>query len=302
MISSETTSLARTRFNWILLVAVNIGVLITTIWEYHAGTDRLVVLVSGGISLVAGNSIVLMAFRKRYHQDGKRLPKSLLVGATTFAVICSLLTVFGISKVSHHNEYLDLALSDTPLSRIEPEQKRLVVELIRQTEANSQEEDKEMAELQKNSINPPVYSPESFANKQVMESTVAQVARYAEVDSQYYGKQQAAREQFRQKMASVDPSYLASWNTKRQDQEAIEKTTILMERDWLAGLELLYDYAAQHVQEISVKDGKIVIPSDSVRKAFNEQLDRSKALHDKLVSSVQEQSQRQQELKRSVGW
>ncbi len=296
MASPNKTLFNRTRLYWLVLVSINSGVPIATVWKYHAGeTSSRVALVSGMIVLIVCNLAALLAFWRRYQLDGEPLPRTLLVGAAALAVVCCLLTILGVSSVRHHNEYADLAFSDTPLSSIEPEQKRLVVELIRCTAANSQEENKALAEAQKVPMNPPVYSPESFANQQVIQSTMAHLTKYADIDFQYFGKQQSAREDFRRKMAVIDPEYLKSWNAKRQEQEAADKATDQLEHDWFASVESLYNYAAQHTQEISVKDGRIAPSANAIRQAFNDQLDWSKALHDKLQSSVKEQVRRQQE-------
>jgi len=300
--SSSETVLFKRRLDWIILAAVNIAVPVTTIWKYHAGdTNSKVALVSGVISLLACNSVVLLAFRKRLDREDTPLPKTLIVGAVALVALSCLVTILGVSSVSHHDEYMDLALSDIPLGNIEPERKRLVVELIRRTAANSREENNTLAEVQKVPMKPSVYSPESFADRRVIESTMTQLRKYADIDLQYFDKQQSAREEFRQKMAASDPGYLRDWDAKRQSQEALEAATEQLERNWLSDVQSLYDYAAEHLQDISVKDGQIIISDAVVRQEFDERLERSKALNHKLQTYVQEEAMRQQKSNASLG-
>lgn len=281
-----------------ILIAINSGVPIATLWEYHAGeTSSWVALLSGGIVLLVGNIAALLAFRKWYQRGGLRFPGMIGAGAVILAVASFLVTLVGVSLLKPRNGYADLASSNIPLSRIEPEQKRLVVELIRRTAANSQEENKEMAEALKEPMNPSVYSPASFGNQQVIGSTMIHLTKYTAIDFDYFSKQQSAREEFKRKMILSDPQFLESWNAKRQQQELLDKETNDLEHDWFASVQQLYDYAAQHTKEISVKDGGLVISNPTVRDLFNKQLDHSKALHTRLVSSVQEQVKHQQKLK-----
>lgn len=294
----NTISYNQTKLNWLILVAISTGVPIEALWKYHAGeTSSWVALLSGGIVLLVGNVAALIAFRKRYRQDGLTFPSALVAGAATLAVASLLVTIVGIRLLKHRNGYLDLASSDIPLSRIEPEQKRLVVELIRRTAANSQEENKAMAEALKEPMNPSVYSPASFGSPQLIGSTMTHLKKYSAIDFDYFGKQQSAREEFKRKMAFSDPQFLESWNAKRQQQELLDKKTNELEHDWFASVQQLYDFAAQHTKEISLKNGGLVISNTTIRDAFNRQLEHSKALHTKLVSSVQEQVKRQQGLK-----
>lgn len=120
---------------------------------------------------------------------------------------------------------------------------------------------------------------------------------YTEIDFQYFAMQESAREDFRRKMAICDPEYLKSWDAKQQEQEALDKATNQLEHDWVASVKSLYDYAGQHTRDIIVKGGHIAISDVDVHQIFNDRLDRSKALHSKLLSSVREQAKHQQTLK-----
>ena len=155
MDSPNPASSNRLRFSWLILACINITVPILTIYKNRADeTSFMIAIVSGTIIILAGNILALVAFHRRSQRDGEVLPNALFVGAGALAVVCFLSMIFGVSSSRHRNEYADLALSDTPLSSIEPDQKRLVVEFLRRTAANSQEENKAIADAQKVPMNP----------------------------------------------------------------------------------------------------------------------------------------------------
>ena len=284
-----------------MLVCINSAVPLTIIWKYHVGEVSFsVALLTGAIVLAGGNLAALFGFQQRSKRDGSPLDKRLIAGAVALAAVSFLLTILGVSSVKHRNEYAELAVSDTPLSSIEPERKRLVVELLRRTAAISQEENKKIAEAQKVPMNPVVYSPESFTDQKTIQSTVGQLANYSEIDFQYFAQQQSAREDFHRKMTACDSEYLKKWDADRREQEQTEKSASQLEHDWFASVKTLYDYAEQHARQIAVKDGKISISDNTVRTTFDGLLDRSKALHDNLESTVREEVRLQQLAKAKI--
>ena len=271
------------------------------IWKYHAGEiSYAVALVTGLIVLAVGNIAILWGFQQRSKREGNQSGRMPAFGAGVLATAAFLATILGVSIVKHQNAYESLALSDTPLTSIEPEQKRLVVELIRRTAANSKEENKAMAEAQKVPMNPAVYSPDSFANPQAIQSTLAHLTIYAEIDFQYFTKQQSVREDFRRKMMVCDPKFLSKWDTQRQGQEDTEKAADQLEHEWFASVKSLYDYAEQYARNIAVIDGRISISDVAVRQRFNGLLDQSKSLHEKLESAVREEVQLQRKAKANI--
>jgi hypothetical protein len=286
---------------WLVLVCLNGTVPVAVIWKYHGGEiSSTVALITGVVVLAVGNIAALLGFQKHARRDGSPLERQLVAGAGALAVASFLLTIYAVSLVKHRNGYAELATSDAPLSSIEPERKRLVVELLRRTAAISQEENKTMAEAQKVPMKPVVYSPESFADQQTIRSTLAQLAKYVEIDFRYFAEQQSAREDFSRKMTACDSEYLKQWDAERQQQEGAEKSANQFEHDWFASVKSLYDYADQHAREIAVRDGKISVADETVRPIFNALLDRSKALHDKLESTVQKEVRLQQQAKAKI--
>lgn len=299
--SSDATKINRIKGIWLVLVCIDSTVPIMIIWKYRQGdVSSSVAVITGIIVLAGGNLAALFGFQRRSGHDGGPLKKRLVAGAAALAIVSFLLTVLGVSVVKHRNGYMELATSDAPLSSIEPERKRLVVELIRRTAEISQEENKTIAEAQKAPMNPAVYSPESFKDEKTIQSTVAQLADYSQIDFKYFAQQQAAREDFRRKMTACDSEYLERWDADRRDQEGMERSANQLEHDWFASVKSLYDYAQEHAREIGLKDGKVSISDNTVRTTFDGLLDRSKALNEKLQSTVREEVRLQQQAKAKI--
>jgi hypothetical protein len=288
---------------WIALVCVNAGAPFFEIWKYHSGgINSVTAMLSVAFVLVAFNLMVLWSLFARVSRKGWPLQrKKLTLGAGAMAVIAFFTTAAGVSLVKQRNNYYDLAMSDRPLSSIEPERKRLVVEYIRRAAANSQEENKAMAEAQKRPIDPAVYSTESFSNQKVMRSTLARLTAYTQIDFEYFSKQQAVREDFRRKMEACDPGYLKSWDDDRTDYEQMEQSANQVEHDWFASVNTLYSYGEQHAGQIEVKEGKVSISDPTVRRKFDDLLSESKALHDKLESVVHDEVRHKQQAKADIG-
>ena len=290
------------RFNrWLILICVNGTVPSVILWKYHAGEiSSAIALLCGAIVLAVCNTVVLLGFQKRSKRDGSPIQRSLVVGVIALAIVALLSTALGLRLLHQRNDYADIAISDEPLSSIEPEQKRLVVELIRRTAAISQEENKAMAEAQKVPMNPAVYAPESFRDKEKIQSTLAQLTNYAEIDFQSFDKQQSVRADFRRKMAVCDAEYLKKWDAERKEQEDREKSANQLEHDWLASVNVLYLFAEQHTRDIAVDDGKTSISDPTVRKNFNDLLAQSKDLHERLESTAQEEVRLQKQAKARI--
>ena len=79
--------------DWILIVAINVGVLATAVWNYrNCGCTPRGGLVSGILSSVVLVAVLLLTIRVRNHRLGLPTPISLLIGA----VVCSLLSCCGL--------------------------------------------------------------------------------------------------------------------------------------------------------------------------------------------------------------
>jgi hypothetical protein len=298
-VSEQTTTQIQT--GWIILATFNLGVAIFSLWNYHSGSaTREVALISAAIVLVAGNLGVLFLFRKQRNKAGTPSPRSFIPTTIIFAIISFAIVTFGVSHLHHHNDYLDIAMSDIPLSSIEPEQRRLVVELIRQRAAYSRENNKDLVDASAHPLNPALYSPESFANKAVMESTVAALTKFMNIDLRYYGQVQESAQNFRKKMAVCDPTYLKSWDKSMQAQEATQASAMKVERDWFASVTSLYAYAEGHTSDITLKQGRLVIAATPILNSFNQQMSHSKDLQQKQLDLVTLLFKEQQQAKQNI--
>jgi hypothetical protein len=277
------------RMQWFVLFCANLTIPALLIWKFRACeiTERNA-LISAAICCIGLNGFLLYGFHKGIQRmGGARLRPKVFVVAAILAFVGFSATALTVPRMAHHDSDLDLAMSDAPLDSIQPPRTRILVELIRQIAANSRENDKVLAEAREHPLDPQVYSPQSFASVDVMNRTIARLTAFVVADAEYYGRQQAAQRHFREHMVIVDPAYLESWNKARGPQENLEAATEEIQKEWLVSVKALYDYASQHYGELHIKDRKIQFSTPAANVAFSDQMDRSKALHDKLLAAVQ---------------
>lgn len=303
MVSSDLAAINPNRNIWVVLVCVNAGAPFFEIREYRSGgINPAAALLSAAFVLVALNLIALWSLFARARRNGWQLQrKKFILAGGAMAVIAFLSITTAVSLVKPRDNYFDLAMSDRPLSSIKPDRKRIIVEYIRRSAANSREENKAMAEAQKRPIDPAVYSPDSSSNKEVMRSTLSHLTTYINIDFEYFAKQQVAREEFRRKMAACDPEYLKSWDASRADYEEMQESANRAEHDWFTSVNQLYSFGEQYAGQIAVKEGEVSISDPAVRRKFNDLLRESQALHGKLESVVHAEVKRQQQAKADIG-
>jgi hypothetical protein len=262
---------------WLLLAAIDLTVPAMVTWEYHAGKiSSPVALISGLTSLAVLNAVMITAIRSRNKSSRRQTPRGFVIVAVSFAVFSGLLTELGIHSIPAQNDYLELALSNTPLSEIHPPQKAIVVELIRRNAAASKEYGRVAVETKP--ISPPLFSTGSFADQSVIKSVSSQFKKAADLDFAYYAQQQQSMAEFREKMMKADPDYLRSFDAARQEEELANNKAIELLRECTSVTLALYGYAAKHAPEIAVKNGQLVFSNENVRGEFDRQLENSKSL------------------------
>ena len=285
--------------DWLVLVCIDAAVPITIAWKRHTGeTNTTVAIVSGLVSLVVLNAVFIVKIRARNKQQGQGVPRSLIIGAIGLMMLAALVTSLGAYAVPEHNDYVELALSDKPLNDIHPEQRALVVELLRRQLANSRANDRMIAEFKP--IAPPLFSHDSFASESTIRSVSTEYKNATDADFSYYAQQQEAMNEFRAKMIKVDPSYLKSFEAARQERETAEAEAFKMEQESAAATLALYQYAAIHAKDIKVKNGELAFSTESVRLEFSWQLENSKALFSKWQAAVQKLARRQQQVRAAL--
>jgi hypothetical protein len=293
-------SISRNALDWTLLAIANLTVLVVITWEHHAGeASPNVALISGFLCLLVLNSMLVRAIYSRRKRLGQNNPRGFFTGAVLLALLSGLLTTAGAFLVSEHNDYIELALSNTPLDEIHPERKSLVVEFIRHRAANSRDYERVAAGFKP--LSPALYSADSFANESVIRSTSEQYESANNMDFAYHQKQVQAMNEFRGKMIKVDPDYLRSFEAGLDEQDAEEEKLIQLQRGCFTATLALYAYAAKHTKDISVKDSSLHFANNSVQMEFSRQLEGSKTLFEQWQTMAQEARKRQQRQRNDVG-
>jgi hypothetical protein len=283
-----------------LLACINLAIPAVIAWKLHTGeASTTVALLSGLISLVVLNGVavgMILSRRKRMGQDTSR---GFLIGTAGIIVISGLFTAAAVHTIPERNDYVELALSNTPLDQIRPEQKALVVELIRRRAADSR--DYEQLNAQIKAISPALYSPDSFASEDIIRRVLEEYRKDVAADFAYHERLEQTMSDFRNKMTKIDPDYLKSFEAARQAQETREQKAFQLEKDCVAATQGLYEYAGAHTKEITVREGGMHFANDAVRNAFSRQLESSKSLYAQWQESLQELLKRHQELRKAAG-
>ena len=293
-------SVSRKSLDWIMLVSSDATVPAVISWEHHTGkATSTVALLIGFFSLLVLNLVIIRAILSRRKRLGEDTSPGFVLGAIGLVLLAGLLTAVGVFSFPERNEYVELALSNVPLSEIHPQQKALVVELARRRAANSKNYEQVAAQMKP--ISPALYSPDSFGSEAVIRSTSESYEKANAVDFAYHEQQEQALNEFRAKMLKVDPDYLKSFEAGLQEQEAREAKSIQLQKECLTATLALYDYADTHIREISVENGQLRFANDSVRTEFSRQLAKSKSSHEQLQEAVQENVRIHQQSREELG-
>jgi hypothetical protein len=285
--------------DWLVLLCVDLGVPITIAWKRHSGeVSSAVAVVSGLVSLVVLNIVLFAMIHARNKRQAQGMPRRLIMGAIGLVTLAAMLTAISAYSVPENNDYIELALSDKPLNDIHPEQRALVVELLRRRLANSRANDHLIADSKP--ISPPLFSPDSFASESTIRSVSSAYKIATDADFSYYAQQQEAMNDFRSKMMKVDPGYLKSFEAAQQQRETADAESNKLEQESTAATLALYQYAAIHAEDIEDKNGELAISTERVRLEFSRQLENSKNLFSKWQAVVQEQVRRQQQARAAV--
>jgi hypothetical protein len=293
------TKVAYRRVAWLLLV-VNLAVPATVLLKRNGNhlTDAANIWV-GWICATMLTAMLVIGIYLRLPMDRRRIPTSMVLISCGLVVLSGLITTVSIDS-SPRDNYLAVALSDTPLNKIEPDRKRLVVELIRQNKAAS-DENSRLAKAMK-PISPALYSVDSFANKAAMESTSSQLKKAYDIDQAYAVAKHQARQAFQHQMEKIDPDYLRSFDSKMQESDSLEASIEAEEATWVASALSLYDYAAAHSSDISLhKDGHLAIGSEELKQNLLRQINASTALKQTMMNDRAKAVKNQHALQDAIG-
>jgi hypothetical protein len=276
--------MSRNSLDWLFVCCANVPVPLMMAWKRSSGELSIVTAtVSGLVALAFVNLTVIVSIRARNRRHGQATSRALIFGAVLLATASAAVMALAVFSIPAHNEYVDLAFSNLPLSQIHPERKALVVELIRRKAANSRDYD--IAASQTKPLSPPLYSPESFSSKDAMADTMKQLKKATDSDFAYRTKQQDAEADFHKRMSEVDPQYLATFEggLEQADEASMSK----LEQQWFSATSALYAYAAAHQKDIEVRNGKLKFKTTVVQIEFNQRQELSKTLYAKFLERVQ---------------
>ena len=284
---------------WIVIGCVNITIPLVIFWNVHTGEiNRSVALYTSWICFVGFNVMCLFGAWSRDRRRGRPPSRKLIVQVAGVALPLALLTTIYVDLRAPENSYAALAMSDTPLDSIQPEWKRLVVQLIRERAANSKEYESEAAHMQP--ISPPLYSPESFASVEVMTRTAQELQHAFELDDAYAARLRESMANFREKMRAVDPAYLQAWESARTNEEDAEANIFALEGKWDQSVRVLYEYAAAHQGSIRVRNGSLDFSSPPIKAEFESDERASEELQRELQMAREALVQNQQRARSAI--
>lgn len=278
----ETEAIYR-RIAWLLLV-VNLSVPAFVMFQRNGSqlTDTANIWV-GWISATLLTVALVVGTFCRLPIDRRQIPRSTVLTSLALVVLSGMITTISIAA-SPSDNYLAVALSDRPLNKIKPDSKRLVVELIRQNKAAS-DENSRIAKATK-PISPALYSVDSFANKTAMESTSSQLTQAYDIDQAYAAAKHQVRKEFHDQMQSVDPAYLRGFESKMREEDSMEASIESEEATWVASALSLYDYAAAHASDISINDGgHVAIANEELKQNLLQQINASTAQEQTMMNN-----------------
>ena len=295
----EKTKAAYRRITWLLLV-VNFAVPAFVLVQRNGNhlTDAANIWV-GWISATMLTVMLIFGTYLRLPADHRQIPRRMVLTSIALAVLSGLITTISIAS-SPSDNYLAVALSDTPLNNIKPDRKRLIVELVRQNKAASDENSRIAKTM--NPISPALYSVDSFANKTAMESTSSQLKQAYDIDKGYAVAKHEARQAFHDQMQKIDPDYLRGFDSRMQEDDSLEASIEVEESQWVASALNLYDYAAAHASDISLnKDGHLAIASEELKQNLLQQINASTALKQTMMNDRARALKSQHSLQDAIG-
>jgi hypothetical protein len=293
------TKTAFRRIAWLLIV-VNLSVPIFVFFQRNGNnlSDTVNIWV-GWISATLVTAMLIVGTYLRLPVDRRQIPRRMVLTSIALVGLSGLITTISIAATPSDN-YLAVALSDTPLNEITPDRKRLVVELIRQNKAAS-DENSRIAKSMK-PISPALYSVGSFASKAAMESTSSQLKQAYDIDQAYAAAKHQARQDFHNKMQRVDPNYLRGFESRMQADDVLEASIEAEEAKWIASAMSLYDLAGSHASDITVDSGgHLVIANEELKQRLLQQIDASTVLKQTMMNDRTRAVKNQHTLQDAIG-
>jgi hypothetical protein len=293
-------TIPRKTHQWLLLLMIDVTVPTVIISKHHTGeVNTTIALTSAFLSLLVLNVVTVLTTRSRNKRLGQETPRKFYLGAACLAVISGVLTTLAVHSAPVRNDYLELALSDTPLNEIQPKRKALVVELVRRIAEDSKVHERVASQFKP--ISPALYSPDSFANEKVIRSVSEQYKKAFDMDVTYHKRIETYWREFHEKMLNVDPDFLKSFEAASQKSKMPDERVFQLQQQLAAATLDLYGYADSHSRELTVSDGKLHFANEDVRVEFSRRLEESKSLYQHCQDAVQELIRKRQQSRKSYG-
>src|ERR1700744_1836010 len=170
-------------------------------WERHTGvlSDTAAILSCWVSIALFGAICIAMLWRRRAgHTAGGQFPIS--AGILVAAAATGGLTTIVVRSLPSTD--ITFALSGKPLDEISSPQRRLLIELLRKNDANSQKYASIVAHIKP--MVPALYSAESFADKPTMQRTMDLLNAVYQEDLKYATELQSDLTDFQAKMRVTD--------------------------------------------------------------------------------------------------
>ncbi len=283
----------RIRMDYSLAVLMNATIITTLLWMVGSGEiTKRIALMASVLDAVLLNIALVWTIRVRNKR--KQIPSSprLSLVCVSLGIFAVLATSAGLQLTPDPRDLRGLALSNTPLGEIHPEQKRLFVELVRRREQRIKDQQHYVQSIKP--IRPALYSLESFASAVAIRSTSEAMQRV--IGSNLTAVEQDLKDDqdFHDRIMHIEPrspylKAIESWS-------GTEKELYLLERQWLSSLTELYAFAGNPNHSGS---GTPVRP---VRVEFVERFKASLGLQQELQKKVQAANQQFERSRAGAGF
>ena len=253
--------------DWIAIAGVGILAVATPVWKYRAGDCApRVALVSGLLSLSVIDAVLLLTIRARNRRRGLPLPRSLPMGAVVVGMLSAGGLWLMLGNEMSEKDLTMAALSSRPISEIRPEEKALVVQLLRKELKRNRDYQQMVSQIKP--LDPPPFSNESFRSLTTMQQEVDGLKKAFTLDFTTYDQHERDLGEFRSVMMKRYPAYLESFNSGIRNKEESWEEILSLERQLLNAAVDLYSFAARNPENISFQRGNLVSHDAGVWNTF----------------------------------
>jgi hypothetical protein len=150
-----------------------------------------------------------------------------------------------------------------------------------------------------------IYTSGTFANKKAISRTLDKMSKLSAANQEFLTAYSqfpnvVQQELVKSSMSATDQEkFMAGLRQTYTDSLPIKELSV--QQEWAKSAVLLYSYALPHVGQIQVANGKVLIPDDATRAAFNKLLDDSQALMKKYNEMAPKANEQREQIKKQYG-